>query len=440
MRRQRHGERRPQELSGPSSGSRPEGRRILLLRSGRWAYRLMNIERQFAARTPVGAYDRAGVGTSDAPARAPRTLPGLDLTTEDDIGGPGALAFDATHVTFDVTGLRVRAAVLACSLLLLGAVFPAIAPAASIPGQGLFDECPLRTINETWQDCINNMPALRAAGFTHVLNANAGAGSDVEPVSDNIRAYADAAAANRVGIIWHIGSRNTSIDTDRNAAPRAFISEMRSHPATLGYYIADEPPAENEAIVEAWAQEIERIDPNHPTFIVSYGWGAGSWRSGAAPFWDAGNGIDFLGGDVYPITGDNPDLLSVKKVIGAVGEQARASGKQPWAILQAFPWSEVWPCGGPYVSSDEDYLAEGWCKSVELDRWPTRNEMLTMRDYALEGHPAMITWFIWSTMREEAHQRGINWRDYGPWLDLQAVINAPYTPRATPRDTLRLST
>jgi hypothetical protein len=38
-------------------------------------------------------------------------------------------------------------------------------------------------------------------------------------------------------------------------------------------------------------------------------------------------------------------------------------------------------------------------------------------------------------MREEAHQRGIDWRDYGPWLDLQAVINAPYTPRATPRDT-----
>src|SRR3954451_8040900 len=289
-----------------------------------------------------------------------------------------------------------------------------------------------------WSHPLRSRPR-SYAGYTHVLDADAGAASDVEPVSDNIRAYADAAAANGVGIIWHIGSRNTISDAERNAAPRAFISEMRSHPATLACYIADEPPAENEAVVEAWAQEIERIDPNHPTFIVSYGWDAESWRSAAAPFLDAGNGIDYIGGDVYPIKGDNPDLLSVKKVIGAVGEQARASGKQPWAILQAFPWSEVWPCGGPYVSSDEDYLADGWCKTIELDRWPTRNEMLTMRDYALEGNPAMITWFIWSTMREEAQQRGINWRDYGPWLDLQAVINAPYTPRATPRDTTTTS-
>src|SRR4051794_5722598 len=186
--------------------------------------------------------------------------------------------------------LEVRGAILTCSLLLLGAVFAAVAPAASIPGQGLFDECPLGTIREIWQDCIDNMPALRAAGFTHVLNANAGPGSDAQPVSDNTRAYADAAAANGVGIIWHIGSRNTSDDTDRNAAPRAFISEMRWHPATLGYYVADEPPAENEASVEAWAQEIERIDPNHPTFIVSYGWDGESWRSAAAPFSEAGNG------------------------------------------------------------------------------------------------------------------------------------------------------
>src|SRR3954454_13908630 len=237
---------------------------------------------------------------TNRPRDAIGAMPGLDVMT-DDSGAPDALAFDATHVTFDVTGVGVRAAVLTCSLLLLAALLPAVAPAASMPGQGLFDECPLGTIKETWQDCIDNMPAWRAAGYTHVLNADAGAGSDAEPVSDNIRAYADAAAANRVGIIWHIGSRNTITDTDRNAAPRAFISEMRSHPATSGYYIADEPPAENEVVVEAWAQEIERIDPNHPTFIVSYGWDADSWRSTAAPFWDAGNGIDYLGGDVYPI-------------------------------------------------------------------------------------------------------------------------------------------
>jgi|tagenome__1003787_1003787.scaffolds.fasta_scaffold20273927_1 hypothetical protein len=36
-------------------------------------------------------------------------LDGLDLMGEDVIGGPGAFAFDPTHVTFDVTGLGLRA-------------------------------------------------------------------------------------------------------------------------------------------------------------------------------------------------------------------------------------------------------------------------------------------------------------------------------------------
>jgi arginine decarboxylase len=34
-------------------------------------------------------------------------LPGLDLMTDDVVGGPGAFALDPTHVTFDVTGLRM---------------------------------------------------------------------------------------------------------------------------------------------------------------------------------------------------------------------------------------------------------------------------------------------------------------------------------------------
>ena len=64
------------ELSGHCSGTRQEGSPALLLESGMGGgqHQLSDIENRFAGRTLVCAYDRAGVGASDAPAKTPRPV------------------------------------------------------------------------------------------------------------------------------------------------------------------------------------------------------------------------------------------------------------------------------------------------------------------------------------------------------------------------------
>ena len=64
------------ELSGHCRGSQQEGSPAILLDSGMGGgqRQLLSIEDQFAGRTLVCAYDRAGVGASAPPARTPRPV------------------------------------------------------------------------------------------------------------------------------------------------------------------------------------------------------------------------------------------------------------------------------------------------------------------------------------------------------------------------------
>ena len=64
------------ELSGHCSGTQQEGSPAILLDSGMGGgqHQLSDIEERFAERTLVCAYDRAGVGASDPPAKTPRPV------------------------------------------------------------------------------------------------------------------------------------------------------------------------------------------------------------------------------------------------------------------------------------------------------------------------------------------------------------------------------
>jgi pimeloyl-ACP methyl ester carboxylesterase len=64
------------ELSGHCSGTQQEGSPAILLESGMGGdqHQLSDIEARFAERTLVCAYDRAGVGASDPPAKTPRPV------------------------------------------------------------------------------------------------------------------------------------------------------------------------------------------------------------------------------------------------------------------------------------------------------------------------------------------------------------------------------
>ena len=66
-------------LSGHCSGVQREGSPVVLLDSGMGGgqHQLSDIEERFATQTLVCAYDRAGVGVSDAPAKAPRPVSDL---------------------------------------------------------------------------------------------------------------------------------------------------------------------------------------------------------------------------------------------------------------------------------------------------------------------------------------------------------------------------
>jgi pimeloyl-ACP methyl ester carboxylesterase len=64
------------ELSGHCSGTQQEGSPAILLESGMGGdqHQLSDIEARFAGRTLVCAYDRAGIGASDPPAKTPRPV------------------------------------------------------------------------------------------------------------------------------------------------------------------------------------------------------------------------------------------------------------------------------------------------------------------------------------------------------------------------------
>ena len=64
------------ELSGHCSGTQKQGSPAILLDSGMGGgqHQLSDIEERFAERTLVCAYDRAGVGASDPPAKTPRPV------------------------------------------------------------------------------------------------------------------------------------------------------------------------------------------------------------------------------------------------------------------------------------------------------------------------------------------------------------------------------
>ena len=64
------------ELSGHCSGTQQDGSPAILLDSGMGGgqHQLSDIEERFAERTLVCAYDRAGVGASDPPAKPPRPV------------------------------------------------------------------------------------------------------------------------------------------------------------------------------------------------------------------------------------------------------------------------------------------------------------------------------------------------------------------------------
>jgi len=263
------------------------------------------------------------------------------------------------------------------------------APAPRLPEQGVYDWC---TPSKSPDHCASRLRHLSAAGFKVVQNMSALNGGDLS----DIRAFADAARANGIRVIWSLNSGAGPLHL-RGSLPKVaaacactteeqmltyLVGVLRSYPGTWGYYIADEPEPEDHDRIAAFAEQIKRLDPGHPRLIMGCGlcWGGERSVSFLADI-DA-----TLGTDAYPVHEQAPDQPVVARRVAddTAGLQrvADRAGRTTVVALQAWRWGD----------SHYDSQATG---IGAASRFPTRREIQLQRDAAItHGRPGLILWFV----------------------------------------------
>jgi hypothetical protein len=297
----------------------------------------------------------------------------------------------------------------AATLALLGctAVLLAFSPApakAALPPQGVYEQCAPAT-----QDCRARLQTIADAGFQYVLNYTAWFGS-----ADQVRRYADEAQAAGLKVIWPLNDHAWRDGTNLRSYYRYLgpdcpcssnaefkqwaLGLVKDHPATWGFYVGDElpPNSQNISQTKALAGEVKSIAPNKPTLYVTIPNDNGVLTSQLEPFEQT---ADYVGADYYPVgQGNNLDALS-----GYADDTRRLAsqyGRKPVFVLQAFSWSEY----------DPSYA----------DRFPSRDEMQTMRDMAISaGDPQMMLWYAFNDVMDSSDPAG-------NWADVKAAAFAPY--------------
>ncbi len=114
------------------------------------------------------------------------------------------------------------------------------------------------------------------------------------------------------------------------SAPSGFVAIMKDHPATLGWYIADDvQTGSNFAAIAATNQQYKTMDPNHVTNYAAL--------MSRLVNVDPGRLADTFGAESYPVgNGDNPDVVTTA-VLAAVTAAAKYQ-QSPWVYLQTFAW------------------------------------------------------------------------------------------------------
>ena len=154
---------------------------------------------------------------------------------------------------------------------------------------------------------------------------------------DHRRLLLDAAQRHNLKVIVHldevngfIGSPERLKNEDFITAIREAVKTARDHPATLGYYLVDEPSQDPETArnIELAKKVVEALDPVHPGFSCLLGDYAALYKQ---------VGYQVLLVDIYPVYSARLQGDVLKGYIGAV-DRARevAAGKPMWVIPQCF--------------------------------------------------------------------------------------------------------
>jgi hypothetical protein len=298
--------------------------------------------------------------------------------------------------------------------LALAAAAPSASLAAGMPPQGLYEACAPTTDAAS---CTQHLQTMGRAGFQVVLNYRAWSASPQQ-----VLGYANAAQALGVKVIWPLDDPAwrdgagplSSVFPDLRAGcgcsgDDGFLSYavnlVKDLPATWGYYIGDEVPADQLSQVQALSAKLGKLDPNHPRLLIADGTSVDP-AANLAPFGDV---ADVVGSDVYPVGWPVPSADVVGSVAAVDHQIASSHGRQAAVALQAFSWSQ-----DPSASTATE------------PRWPTEQEMQAMRDAALaEADPALILWFSYPDIISSDDPAG-HWQDL-----VSAAFAKPALPPAS---------
>lgn len=285
-----------------------------------------------------------------------------------------------------------------------------------LPAQGVYDQCAPATQMDV---CREHLQRLSAAGFKVILNYTTWSATPQE-----LGAYADAAAAAGVKVLWPL---NAAAWRDGSSQPAAYkrlasgctcgddvltwlLGFLKDHPATYGWYVADELGRDQQAAVQSLAAKVRSLDPHHPLVIVQNGM-HGVLGGDITPFLSSS---DIAGADVYPAgTGQGADYVGSS--MAAAQQQTAAAGKRFVAVLQSFSW-------GAYPSQSP----------TQTPRWPTAAEMQAYRDATLrQSSPSLILWYSLNDI-ERSDDPGRRWSD----LVAAAMAPPPTIETASTRSVL----
>lgn len=140
---------------------------------------------------------------------------------------------------------------------------------------------------------------------------------------------------------------------------RGTVEKLRSHPAILAWYLADE-------LIVPYARQLEdrnrmcrEVDPDHPTWICQ------NTTASVRPFV---NGYDAIGMDTYPV-GNPSGRRDIAVAHGMAAEAVRQmyGARAMWHVPQSFDWSH-------YAKNQYAAQAKGWKPPPDM-RMPTVEEM-----------------------------------------------------------------
>jgi len=276
--------------------------------------------------------------------------------------------------------LGARAVLALCALGALAVSGPAPAAAGTppkLPAQGIYDSCSPALSPDR---CAARLQRLGQAGFEVVVNGYVFHRSTL----DESLAYADAAAAAGMRVIWPLHTTEALADPAKALDLAALVSRLRAVPNTWGYYLYDEPKQRHAAEVAARVERIKALDPDHPRLVMGCGicWGGdptGANISFLAPLDVA------LGTDAYPVREGDPDAgaayRGVEQNAGSLARVARP-GQPRVVTLQAWRWGD----------SPIDVEMAGL--DGPRTRFPTRDEIQAQRDAAVAAaRPDLILWY-----------------------------------------------